>query len=109
MSRLLIELARGKQASRWNEHLVQLVYDGGFSNPRISCDEHQLRRAALDDAVEGGQQLLDLAVSPVEFLGNQKPFWPVLLAQREHVDPAIGLPLSQAAAKISLQAGGGLV
>src|SRR5258707_8908816 len=49
---VLIELARGKQAPRWNEYLVQLVYDGGFSNPRISCDEHQLQPAALDDAVE---------------------------------------------------------
>src|SRR6266576_3639197 len=69
---VLIELARCKQASRWNEHLVQLVYDGRFSNARISCNEHQLRSAALDDAVEGGEQLLDLALSPVEFLGNQK-------------------------------------
>ena len=106
---VLIELARCKQASRRNEHLVQLVYDGGFSNARISCNEHQLPSAALDDAVEGGEQLLDLALSPVEFLGNQKPVWPVLLAQRERVDPALGLPLSQAAAKISLQAGCSLI
>src|SRR6185369_16552651 len=76
---VLIELARCKQASRWNEHPVQLVYDGGFSNAGISGNEHQLRSAALDDAVERGEQLLDLAVSPVEFLGNQKPVWLIML------------------------------
>ena len=63
----------------------------------------------LHDAVEGGEQVLDLALSPVEFLGNQKPVWPVLLAQRECVDPPLSFPFGQAAAKISLQARCGLI
>src|SRR5258708_2446823 len=68
---VLIELARGEQAARRNEPLMQLIDDGGLANTRISGDQHQLRSATLDDAVERGEQGLDLALSSVKFLRNQ--------------------------------------
>src|SRR5262249_12646151 len=68
---VLIELARGEEPAWRNKHPMQLIDDRGFPDAGISGDHHQLRRAALDDAIEGGQQGLDLARSPVQFLGNQ--------------------------------------
>ena len=68
---VLIELAGREQAARRHEHLVQLIDDGGLADTRISGDQHQLRGAALDDAVEGGEQGIDLARSPVQLLGDQ--------------------------------------
>ena len=68
---VLIELARREQAARRHEHLVQLIDDGGLADAGIAGDQHQLRSAALDDAVEGGEQGIDLARSPVQLLGDQ--------------------------------------
>ena len=106
---VLIELAGGEKAARRHQRLVQLIDDGGLADAGIAGDQHQLRPAAGDDAVEGGEQGLDLALSPVQFLGNQKPVGRVLLAQREGVDPVLSLPCSKAAPKVALQAGRGLV
>src|SRR5438105_13389494 len=47
-----------------NQHLVQLVDDGGLADTRISRNKHQLRRAARQDAVEGREQAIDLGRSP---------------------------------------------
>ena len=88
---------------------MQLIDDGGLADAGIAGDQHQLRRAAGDDAIEGGEQGLDLARSPVQFLGNQQPVGRVVFAKREGVDAALSLPFSKAAPKIALQAGGGLV
>src|SRR5437762_5312282 len=88
---------------------MEFIDDGGFSNARISCNEHQFRSAALDDAVEGGEQLLDLALSPVQFLGNQQPVWRVVFAKRELVDAMLRFPFSKTAPKIACGAGRGLI
>ena len=106
---VLVELAGGEQAARRHQHLVQLIDDRGLADAGIARDQHQLRRAAADDAVEGGEQGLDLALSPVELLGDQEPVGRVVFAEREVVDAALGLPFGQAAPQIALQAGGGLV
>src|SRR6266850_377036 len=66
---VLIELARREQAARRHEHFVQLIDDRRLADSGISGDQHQLRRAALYDAVEGGEQGIDLARSPVQLLG----------------------------------------
>ena len=44
---------------------MELIDDGGLADTGVSRNEHQLRRAALDDAIEGGEQGLDLARPPV--------------------------------------------
>src|SRR5215468_10580718 len=67
---ILVELARGKKAAGRNKHLVELIDDGGLADPRISRNKHQLGHAAGHDAVEAGQQGIDLSRSPVQFLGN---------------------------------------
>jgi len=62
---VLVELARGKKAAGQNKYLVELIDDGGFADTRISRDEHQLGRAGSYYAIEGGEQSIDLACSPV--------------------------------------------
>ena len=89
---VLVELAGGEEPARWHQRLVQFMDDGGFADAGISRDQHQLRRAALDDAIEGGEQGLDLARSPVQLLGDQQPVWRVVFAKREVIDAARWLP-----------------
>ena len=101
---VLVELAGREQPARRNKRLVQLIDDRGFADAGIAGDQHQLRRAALDDAVEGGEQGLDLARSPIEFLGDHEPVGRVVSAEREVVDAALSLPLGQAAPEVALDA-----
>ena len=44
---VLVELARGEQAARRHQRLVQFIDDRGFADAGIARDQHQLRRAAL--------------------------------------------------------------
>ena len=67
---VLVELARGEQAARRHQHLVELIYDGRLADPGIAGDEYQLRCAALDDVLKGGEQGRDLTRPPVQFLGD---------------------------------------
>ena len=96
---VLVELARGEQPTRRHQRLVQLVDDGGLADAGIARDQHQLRRAARDHAIESGEQGIDLARSPVEFLCNQQPVRRVVFAQREVVDAALGFPLRSGSAE----------
>ena len=88
---------------------MQLVDHRGLADARIAGHEHQLRGALGHDPVEGGEQRLDLALAPVQFLGDQQPVGHILRAEREIGDAALDVPLGQAAAQIGLQPGGGLV
>jgi hypothetical protein len=63
----------------------------------------------LKDAIEGCEQGFDLASSPVEFLGNQEPVGRVVFAEWEVINPALRLPFGQAAPKVALEAGCGLI
>src|SRR5215467_911506 len=58
---VLVELARGEQPTGWDQHLVQLMNDSRLADAGMARDQHQLRRAASDDAVERRKQGLDLA------------------------------------------------
>ena len=78
---------------------MELIDDGRLADAGISGDEHQLRRAARYDALEGGEQGIDLARSAVQFFGNQQPVWRVVFAKREFVDAALSFPFSKAAPK----------
>jgi hypothetical protein len=68
---------------------VQLIDDSGLADAGISRDQHQLRPAAGDDAVEDSEQGLDLALAAVELLGDQQPVRYVVSAKRERVDTAV--------------------
>src|SRR5262249_56380568 len=53
---VLIELAGGKEATRWNKHLMELIDDRGLADAGISRDQNQLRRPVFDDSIEGRGQ-----------------------------------------------------
>src|SRR5262249_24529375 len=106
---VLVELARCKKSTRRHQRFVKLIDDGRFAYPGIAGTQHQFRPAALDDAVERGQQGLDLARSSVQLLGDQQPVWRVVFAERKRVDTPVPLPLGKTAPKITGDAGGSLV
>ena len=106
---VLVELAGCEEAARRDEHLVQLVHDGGFADAGITGYEHQFRCALGHDPVEGREQGVDLALPPVQLLRDQQPVRRVVGSQRKRIDAAMRLPFRQAPPKIGLQAGGGLV
>jgi hypothetical protein len=56
----LVDLAGCEQSARRRKRPVQFVDDRGFADAGIAGDQRELRRAALDDAVEGGEQGADL-------------------------------------------------
>jgi hypothetical protein len=78
---------------------MQLVDDRGFADAGIAGNQRQLRRPSLDDAVEGSEQDLDLARSPIQLLGDQEPVGRVVLAELEVTDAALGLPSHKAACR----------
>ena len=80
---VLVELAGREEAARRDERLVQLVDHRGLADAGIARDEHELRRAVGHDAVEGGEQRLDLALPAVELLRDQQPVRRVVRAERE--------------------------
>src|SRR5262245_25470443 len=106
---VLVELAGGIEAARWNERLVEFIDDGGLADAGISGNEQQLRPAVSHDAVEGGEQGLDLGCSAVQFLRNQQPVRRVVFAKRKLVDAAPTLPFGKTAPQITLNAGRRLV
>src|SRR5262249_10818384 len=71
--------------------------------------ECQFRTTTVHYAIEAGEQGIDFACSPVEFLRNQKSVWRVIFAKGELVDAALSFPFSEAAAEIVFSAESGLV
>src|SRR5258707_8292129 len=71
--------------------------------------EHELWRTLRHDTVEGCEQYVDFALSPVQFLRDQQSVRRVVLGQKEWIDATVRLPFRQAPPKIGFQAGGGLV
>jgi len=106
---VLVELAGGEQPPRRQERLVQFVDHRGLADAGIAGDQNELRRAALDDAVEGGEQGLDLVRSSVQLLGDQQPVGRIVRAEREVIDAAVSLPIGQTALEIARHSGGSLV
>ena len=81
---------------------MEFIDDCGFADAGISGDQHQFRSATANDAVEGGEEGVNLAVPPVQLLGDREAIRGVVSARSEVIDPALGLPLGQAAPKIAL-------
>ena len=88
---------------------MQFIDDRGFADAGIAGNQNQLRRTALDHAIEDGEQAFDLALSPVQLLRDQQPIGGVVFARREGLNAPVTLPLGQTAPQIVLEAGGGLV
>src|SRR5262245_5018301 len=105
----LVELAGSEKTARRYQHRLQLVDDRGLADTGITGHQHQLRRAAIDDAVERGQQRLDFALTAVQFLRNLNAVWLVMFSQREVVNATLTIPVRQTAAKIALHASCGLI
>src|ERR1700686_3573697 len=72
-------------------------------------DQYQFRWTTVDHTIEGGEQGLDLALPPVELLGNQEPVGRVVFTEREVINPAVRLPFHQAAANVALEPACGLI
>src|SRR5258708_6537574 len=66
------EFSGGEQATRWDQHLVQLVHDRGLAYPRITGHEHELGYAIVYNAVEGSEQRVDLPLAPIQLLGDKQ-------------------------------------
>src|ERR1700733_2023674 len=69
---VLVELTRHEEAAQRDQGLVQLVHDGGFADTGIPGYEHELCCAVRYDPIEGAYQRLDLALTPVQPLRDQK-------------------------------------
>ena len=106
---VLVELAAGKETPGRDQQLVKLADDRGFADAGIARYQHELRRALVDDAIEGRDESLDLALAPIELLRDQQLLRPVLGAQREGIDAAPAFPCAQAPPQIGLEAGRRLV
>ncbi len=96
---VLVELAGCKQAARRDERLVELIDDRGLADAGVSGDEHQLRPAARDDAIERGEQGVDLAVPPVQLLGDHEAIRSVMRAGSEVVDASLRTPIATGSAE----------
>ena len=79
---VLIELARGEQAARRHERLVQLVDHRGLADAGIARDQDQLGRALGHHAIERLQQPPDLRLAPIELFGDAQDVGDVVGAGR---------------------------
>src|SRR5262249_5725934 len=84
---VLVELAGGQKAARRYQYRLQLVDDRGLADAGITRDQDKFRSATVDDAIEGGEQGLNLAPPPVESLGDQQPVGRVVFAEWKLVNP----------------------
>ena len=71
---------------------MQLVYHRGLADARVTQYEDQFSYAANDDAIEGSQQRLNLALPAVKLLRDQQPVRYIVSAEREQIDVAVRLP-----------------
>src|SRR6202011_5806478 len=72
-SLLTVELAPREKSTRRYKGLVQFVHHGGFADAGVTGYEHDFRRTARHDPVEGGQQRFDLGLPPIEFFRYEQP------------------------------------
>src|SRR5262249_52446679 len=102
---VLIELAGSEKAARRYQHRLQLVDDRRLAHARIARDKDQFRGASLHNAIEGGEQGLDLAKPPIEFLRDEQPVGRVVSAEWKFVNPALRLPFALATAQVAFESG----
>ncbi len=106
---VLVDLAGGEERVPLGELLAQRVDDGRLADAGIARHQHELGHAGGRDALEGGQQRVDLALAAIERLRNPETVGGVVRAEREGSDPPVRFPFGEAAAQVGFEAGGGLV
>jgi hypothetical protein len=72
-SATLVELAGREEAARRDEHLEQLLDHRGLADTGKAGNQDQFGRAGRYHAVECGDHGVDLALAPVQLLGDQQP------------------------------------
>src|SRR5207244_1796257 len=92
---VLVELARGEEAARWNQRLVQLVYHGGFADAGITGYKHELGGTLSHDPTERRKQNINLALPPVQLLRDHQSVRGVVSARRKWIDATMRLPFRQ--------------
>ena len=88
---------------------MKFIDDRRLADAGISRDKHELWCSALHDAIEGGEQRLDLARPSVKLLWNQQPVRYIVSSEREAVDAPLMVPIRETAAQVALDADGGLI
>ena len=88
---------------------MKFIDDRRLADAGISRDKHQLWCPALHDAIEGGEQRLDLARPSVKLLWNQQPVRYVVSREREAVDAPLMVPIRETTAQVALETRGGLI
>ena len=86
VSLVLVELARGKQATRRDQLLVQLIDERGLADPGVAGHQHELGRAAGHDPIERRDERVDLGLPAIELFGDQQPVRRIVRTQREWLD-----------------------
>ena len=68
---------------------MPFVHHGGFADPGTTGYQHEFRHPLGHDPVEGGEQGLDLALSPIELFGDQQPVRSIVRSELEPIDVAV--------------------
>jgi len=103
-----IELAGDEVTPLADDGLVELLDERRLADARVAPHHHHLGGACAG-AVEGPQQLVDLAAAAIQLPWDEEPVRDVALADRELVDPALRGPLPLAGFEIRFQAESALV
>jgi hypothetical protein len=104
-----IELPRGEGAPHPDDRLLELVDERRLADAGVAGDEHELRCASGDHAIEALEQEGNLRLSTIELLRDLEALGGVPLAQGERLDPPAGAPLREAPLQIALEAARALV
>src|SRR2546422_208070 len=103
-----IELAGDEVTPLADDGLVELLDERRLADARVAPHHHHLGGACAG-AVEGPQQLVDLAAAAIQLPWDEEPVRDVALADRELVDPALRGPLPLAGFEIRFQTESALV
>ena len=106
---VLVVLPRREEAARRDERPVEFVHHRGLADAGSARDEHEFRRPARDDPVEGRQEPVYLPLPPVQLFREEQPVRDVVGAKRERVDPSVRLPGGETSPQIGRDARGGLI
>ena len=92
---VLIELAREEEPALADDGAIQLLDQRRLADAGVSAHQHERRPALVGDAVERGEQRLDLALSSVEPVRDPELRGRVPLAEREGLDAAPAVSMSR--------------
>src|SRR5258708_12342997 len=89
--------------------LVQLVHHGGLPDAGITGHQHQFRRAIRRYPLKSRKQGVDLGISAVQLVRDQKLVRNVVNSERERGDLSAGFQSLKTLPQVSLYTSSGLV